>query len=78
MIKVLFQGASLKTKLATAIVAATIQTDQYKQSSTGFPSAKIEKWESMLLAWEVDNSKLDPYAVAASCAYSCSSDSVPP
>jgi hypothetical protein len=62
-------GASLKSKLAAAVAAATLHAKQYRQFSDGFPDAVTKEWESMVVAWESDNSKPDPYAITTSCKY---------
>jgi hypothetical protein len=60
-------GMSLKTKLATALAATALHSEQFHEFSCRFSEAVIKTWESMVSAWEVDDSKPNPYIIMASC-----------
>ncbi|KAF9505610.1 hypothetical protein BS47DRAFT_1433238 [Hydnum rufescens UP504] len=59
-------GNSLKTKLLAAIAATTLHSDQFHQFNAGFLNAVTDEWLAMVLAWELDNTKPDPYVITAS------------
>jgi Kyakuja-Dileera-Zisupton transposase len=70
-----FLGDSLKTKLAAAIAAMALHLEEFCQFSTSFSNAMTDKLLAMVLAWESDNTKPNPYVITTSCmsflTYSC-------
>jgi hypothetical protein len=41
--------------------------DQFKEFDAGFANAVTSTWEEMVLVWESDNTKADPYLITTSC-----------
>ncbi|KAF9503876.1 hypothetical protein BS47DRAFT_1309106, partial [Hydnum rufescens UP504] len=59
-------GKSLLTKLKTAQVESVKHVEQFKSFTGGLDPATVREYENMILAWEADHSKLNPYSVMSS------------
>ncbi|KAF9516229.1 hypothetical protein BS47DRAFT_1442286 [Hydnum rufescens UP504] len=59
-------GKSLLTKLKTAQVESAKHVEQFESFTGGLDPAMVQEYKNMILAWEVDHSKLNPYSVMSS------------